>query len=116
MNQHPSTPAERAHIPSDLAFIKRMRASGSAVIDTVDEHHLETVGTGKHPHGLVVHPTGRWVSVVDAYDDSFTILDTAGRYETGDGLPTVREHVDLPDDSSPSSCFLTERSGPGSYA
>lgn len=82
----------------------------------VDTHTLSVIArvqTGPTPRHPRFSADGQRCYVPSVDDDTFTILDTSGLVD--DKKPTVREQIDLPDDSSPSSCFLTERAGRGSY-
>ena len=74
MTQRPPTDVPRGQHP--LAFVKLMRSSGFAVIDTVAERHVETVGAGQHPHGFAVHPTGRWAYFAYASSGTVEVVDT----------------------------------------
>lgn len=76
MKEHPPTGTETAHSENGLAFVKLMRSSGFAVVDTVSERYLGTVGEGQHPHGLAVHPTGRWVYLAYASSGTVEVVDT----------------------------------------
>lgn len=76
MTQRPPTDAPTARGQNALAFVKLMRSSGFAVIDTVAERHVETVGAGQHPHGFAVHPTGRWAYFAYASSGTVEVIDT----------------------------------------
>ncbi|EMA27341.1 beta-propeller fold lactonase family protein [Halobiforma nitratireducens] len=66
------------------------------------------VETGPEPRHPRFGADGRRCYVPNVSGDSFSVLDTEPLFRTTDGPPTVERTVDLPEDSAPSSCFLTE--------
>lgn len=62
-----------------LALVKLMRDTGVAVVDVSSAEYLGTVGDDRHPHGLAVHPGGRWVAVAFAGSGTVVVVDCRSR-------------------------------------
>lgn len=76
MIYHPPATTATDSCQRGLAFVKLMRGTGFAAIDVVRETNISTVGEGRHPHGLAVHPTGRWVYLAYASSGTVEVVDT----------------------------------------
>ncbi len=78
----PSTAPRRqtASRPSTPPYtlVKHLRASGFSVIDTTTHDRLGTVGGGRQPHAMVVHPAGRWAYVPYMATGTVEVLDLRG--------------------------------------
>lgn len=60
-----------------LALIKRLRGSGFTVLDATRHEPVGHVGAGRQPHGLAVHPAGRYGYVPYMGSNTVEVLDLA---------------------------------------
>ena len=100
--------ANRATRPAagPLALVKHLRGEGFTVVDAARHERLGTVGEGRQPHTLAVHPGGRWgyvpymassdLEVVDLW--TLSVVDSlgngdAGTAPVGAALSNTGEHL-----------------------
>jgi protein NirF len=74
---HP--PSERdpldATVAGPLALVKHLRGAGLTVVDASCHEPLARIGTGRQPHALAVHPSGRWGYVPYMGSNTLEVLD-----------------------------------------
>ncbi|MFB6084027.1 MAG: beta-propeller fold lactonase family protein [Halorientalis sp.] len=58
-----------------LALIKHLREEGFTALDAATGEPLGTVGTGRQPHAVVVHPSGRWAYVPYMGSGTIEVVD-----------------------------------------
>ncbi|SFC35818.1 DNA-binding beta-propeller fold protein YncE [Halobiforma haloterrestris] len=113
------TPLERVSLGTPTAFPDVTPDGGYAVVDAyeddrvtfLDVETLEPVArvrTGPEPRHPRFGADGRRCYVPNVSGDSFSVLDTRPLVRTTERSPTVETTIELPEDSAPSSCFLTE--------
>ncbi|WP_128903683.1 beta-propeller fold lactonase family protein [Halorubrum amylolyticum] len=81
------TADESAAPRGPLAFVKRLRAPGFAVVDATTHEPVGRVGSGRQPHGLVRSPGGRYGYVPYMGSNELEVVDlrrltVANRVET----------------------------------
>jgi len=69
--------ADRATRPArgPLALVKHLRSEGFTVVDAARCERLGTVGAGRQPHALAVHPGGRWAYVPYMASNDLEVVD-----------------------------------------
>jgi protein NirF len=65
--------ARRAAAP--LAVVKHLHGEGFTVVDAARHERLGTVGVGRQPHTLAVHPGGRWGYVPYMASNDLEVVD-----------------------------------------
>ncbi|WP_254766671.1 YncE family protein [Salinilacihabitans rarus] len=94
-----------AHVAVDAYEDDRVSFVDAGTLDVVAR-----VRTGETPRHPAFAADGRRCYVANVDDDSVAAIDTSSLREPGsDPDPRLLARVDLPTDSAPSSCFLTER-------
>lgn len=71
----PTLAADVNPVTGAMAFVKLMRDTGFAAVDLDAGDHVATVGEGRHPHGLALHPGGRWAYVAFAGSGTVEVVD-----------------------------------------
>lgn len=61
-----------------LALVKHLRSEGLTAIDAATHEPLGTVGEGRQPHAMAVHPAGRWAYVPYMASGTIDVIDLRG--------------------------------------
>ncbi|WP_200531881.1 hypothetical protein [Halorubrum sp. LN27] len=79
MSRTDADPTEKASPPpapeGPLAFVKRLRSPGLAVVDATAHEVVGRVGSGRQPHGLVRSPDGRYGYVPYMGSNELEVVD-----------------------------------------